>query len=118
MNALLIFFSGALAFAWLPLALRFSRGWQTRKNPVSLAICIATLQFTYVNILFSLALQGETSWRFFSVASHVFEAIVVINFYIAFRWSDKKFVDARSQHAVQGNYTIPPTNASSTPRSS
>ena len=112
MNTILLLLSGAVALAWVPLALRFSRGWKTRKNPVSLAICAAILQFTYANILYALALQGQTTWRFFAIATHTFELIVVVNFYIAFRWSDKKFIDARR------DYSVPPTNTSSTPRSS
>jgi len=118
MNSLLIFLSGALALAWIPLALRFQRGWRTRKNPVSLAICAATFQFTYVNILFALALQGETTWRFYAVATHAFEIIIVANFYIAFRWSDRKFIDARREHQEQSHYSVPPTNTKNTPRAS
>ena len=118
MNVVLTLLSGALALAWIPLALRFSRGWKTRKNPVSLAICAATLQFTYTNVLFALALSHETTWRFFAIATHSFELIVVVNFYVAFRWSDKKFVDARRENAEQSHYSVPPTNTTNTPRSS
>jgi len=104
--------SSVLAASWLPLALRFSRGWKNRRNPVSLAICAAALLFSYTNVLFALALLGETTWRFFAVATHVFDVVVVVNFYIAFKWSDRKFVDARRE------YSVPPTNTTSTPRRS
>ena len=91
MNAALIIASGALALMWIPLALRFNRGWKTRRNPVSLAICAAILLSVYGNIMYALAVADVTTWRFFAMATHVFEAIVIGNFYVAFRWSDKKF---------------------------
>lgn len=112
MNILLIIASCVLAIAWIPLAVRFNRGWRTRRNPVSLAICAAALLFAYTNVLSALALSGLTTWEFFEVAWHVFSAAVVINFYVCFRWSDNKFVNARRE------YSVPPTNTTSTPRSS
>lgn len=101
-----------LAVAWIPLAFRFKRGWKNRRNPVSLAICAAVLLFSYRNALTSLALIDETTWSFVTIATHVFEVIVVINFYFAFRWSDAKFAEARRE------YTVPPMNTTSTPRQS
>lgn len=112
MKLALIIAASVLALAWLPLAVRFSRGWKTRKNPVSLAICAAMLLFAYTEVLFAFAISGETTLRFFAVATHVFNAIVVVNFYVAFRWSDTKFVNARR------GYSVPPTNTTSTPRRS
>ncbi len=112
MKLALIITSGVLTLAWLPLAVRFNRGWKTRRNPVSLAICAAILLFAYMNIMFALAVSDVTTWRFFSIATHAFEAVVVINFYVAFRWSDKKFENQRRE------YTIPPMNSTSTPRRS
>jgi uncharacterized membrane protein len=114
MKLALIITSSVLALAWLPLAVRFNRGWKTRKNPVSLAICAAMLLFAYTNVLFAFAISGETSWRFFAIATHVFDAIVVVNFYAAFRWSDKKFENQRRDY----HYSVPPTNSTSTPRGS
>lgn len=113
MTALLIGVSCVLALAWLPLALRFKRGWTNRRNPVSLAICAAALLFAYTNVLFAFTLASQTSWSFFAIATHVFDTAVVVNFYAAFRWSDRRFVDAR-----QNTYSVPPTNSASTPRSS
>lgn len=112
MDTVLIATSCLLAVAWIPLAVRFNRGWRSRKNPVSLAICAATLLFTYTNVLFAFALAHETTWNFFAVATHVIDFVVVVNFYVAFRWSDKRFAEARRE------YSIPPTNTTSTPRSS
>ena len=110
MTLLLAFASGALALAWIPIALRFKQGWRDRQNPVSLAICAAVLLFSYQNVLVGLALANETTWRFVTIASHIFEVIVVVNFYFAFRWSDTKFADARRGH------TIEPVNTTRTPR--
>lgn len=112
MNTVLIFTSCMLAAAWLPLAARFNRGWKSRKNPVSLAIAAAALLFAYTNVLFAFALIGQASWEFSAIATHAFDFVVVINFYVAFRWSDTKFTEARRQ------YSIPPTNSASTPRRS
>lgn len=91
----IVVLSCVLGLAWLPLAFRFYRGWKHRKNPVSLAIFAACLLFTYTNFLFALALTDQTTWRFFAIASHVFDGIVVLNFYVSFYWSDKKFESAR-----------------------
>ena len=112
MDVVLVALSCVLAIAWLPLALRFNKGWQQRRNPVSLAICAATLLFAYTNGLFALALVGWTTWQFFAVAWHVFGVVVVVNFYVAFHWSDRRFANARRE------YTIPPMNTTSTPRRS
>lgn len=106
----LVVVSCVLALAWLPIAVRFNRAWKDRKNPVSLAICAAVLLFAYTNILFAFALSSRSSWDFFAVATHVFDAIVVINFYVCFRWSDKKF------HGTRDSDSIPTPDTSSTPR--
>ena len=110
MNTLLVIVSSVLAIAWLPLAARFNRGWKNRKNPVSLAICIALIMFAYTNALFVLALSDQITWRFLSLATHVFSIFAVTNFYVCFYWSDKKFQDSRRA------YSVPPTNTTNTPR--
>jgi hypothetical protein len=107
--------SVALAVAWLPLAWRFLRGWRNRKNPVSLAICAALCLFAYTNIMLALELVDGESWEFFTIATRIFDLVVIVNFYVAFRWSAKRFPDARS-HPVE--YTVPPMNSSNTPRGS
>jgi len=99
-----------LALAWLPLAVRFYRGWKFRKNPVSLAIFAGCLLFTYTNTLLVLALTGQTTWQFFTTALLVFDSVVVLNFYVSFYWSDKKFEGARSSD------NIPTPNTTSTAR--
>jgi hypothetical protein len=104
--------SCVLALAWLPLAIRFYRGWKSRKNPVSLAIFAACLLFSYTNILFALALTDQATWQFFAIATHAFDAVVVLNFFVSFYWSDKKFEGAR-----RGD-SIPVPNTTSTPRRS
>lgn len=104
--------SCVLALAWLPLAIRFYRGWQRRRNPVSLAIFASALLYAYTNVIFALALTDQASWHFFAIATHVFGVVVVINFYVSFYWSDKKFEGER-----RGD-SIPAPNTTSTPRSS
>lgn len=108
----IVVLSCVLALAWLPLAVRFYRGWKSRKNPVSLAIFAALLLFVYTDILFALALTRQTTWHFFAFATHAFDAVVVLNFYVSFYWSDKKFEGARR------NDSIPIPNSTSTPRRS
>lgn len=110
MTETLVAVSLLLALAWVPIALRFRRGWAYKKNPISLAISAAMALYVYSNTLFAIALLGNTSWRFFITATHLFDAAVVINFYIAFRWADKEFPESR------GHYSIPPMNTTNTPR--
>jgi hypothetical protein len=61
-------------------------------------------------VLFELAYSGQTTWRFFAMATHLFAAFVVGNFYVSFYWSDKKFEGAR-----RGD-SIPVPNSTSTLR--
>lgn len=95
MQVVLIVWALLLAVLWIPLAAKFLQAWRTRRNPVSLAICATSLLFTYVNCMFVLAVIGETTWRFYALATRVFELAVVVNFFIAFRWSDVKFAGNR-----------------------
>lgn len=115
MNAYLSIVLLLLAVAWLPLAWRFFRGWRNRKNPVSLAICAAISLSSYANILLALTLLGQASWAFFTFATRVFDLIVVANFYVAFHWSNTRFPNTRR---VSHEYSVPPTNTTTTPRSS
>lgn len=110
MIAALIVTSSALVLAWAPLARRFSRDWFARKNPVSLAFCAYALLAIYTNALCVLALTGNASWKFVMIATHIFEAVVVANFYAAFKWSDDKL------GGIRGVYSVPPPNTESTPR--
>lgn len=113
MTLILMILSVVLALAWLPLMLRFYRGWRNRRNPVSLAICAGLCLFVYTNILFLLVLLDGASWRFLACATHVFEGVVLVNFYIAFRWSAIKFPDARHLHHSRAvPATIPPIDVS------
>ena len=102
-----------LAIAWLPLAGRFLRGWRNRKNPVSLAICAAICLSSYTNLIMALMLTSDASWEFFVVATRVFNLIVIVNFYVAFHWSKRRFPDTRR---APHEYTVPPTNTTTTPR--
>lgn len=113
MTYALVAASVILAAAWLPLAARFLRGWQNRKNPVSLAICGALCLFAYANVMFAIVMLDGATLRFLAIASHAFELVVIVNFYVAFKWSAKRFPDARS-HSPE--YSVPPMNTTNTPR--
>ena len=115
MTYILAAISIALAIAWVPLALRFLRGWRSRKNPVSLAICAALCLFMYTNIMLGIVLVEGTSWQFFILATHAFHLIVIINFYVAFKWSERRFPEQRHQ-SRSNEYSIPHTNTPTTPQ--
>lgn len=100
MQVLLIIWTFLLAVLWIPLAAKFLHSWRTRRNPVSLAICATTLLFTYANCMYILALLGETTWRFYAIATRGFEFVVAVNFFIAFRWSDTKFAGNRRTDSI------------------
>lgn len=96
-----------LALAWIPLLIRFLRGWHNRKNPVSLAICATITALIYNNVNTALTAMGQGAWetvRMLNVAVNVF---VVVNFYLSFHWSGQRFLDER-----RGSYSIPPMNVS------
>jgi len=99
-----------LAVAWLPLAYKFNSGWKRRKNPVSLAICVTLILLTYSDVIFAFAILGETTWKFFAIATGVFQLVTVANFYLSFYWSEKRFPSERRTDSVQ------PPNTTSTPR--
>jgi len=97
----------ALAVAWIPLFLRFLRGWKNRKNPVSLAIC-ATISFLiYVNVMTATVALKLGDWQTVRILNLFFDGLVVVNFYVSFHWSNQRFPDAR-----RSNYSVPPTNVS------
>lgn len=110
MTTAIVIVSIVLAAGWIPLAVRFLRGWRSRKNPVSLAICAALCLFAYTNALFALVAIDGASLQFLAIATHVFEVVVIANFYVAFKWSEKRFPDARDKPAP--TYTVPPMNTS------
>ena len=96
-----------LAVAWIPLIGRFLRGWRNRKNPVSMAICAMISFLIYVNVITALTLMGLGTWETTQSLSILFNAFVIINFYMSFHWSNQRFPDAR-----KGSYSVPPTNVS------
>lgn len=110
MQLLLVVLACGLALAWLPIAHKFQQSWRARKNPVSLAICATALLLAYSNIIFAFAIMGETSWRFFAIATHVFELAILVNFYVSFQWANRKFPGDRRNDSSQ------PPNTTSTDR--
>ncbi len=110
MQPFLVALACALSLAWLPIAYKFQASWRARKNPVSLAICATALLLAYSNIIFGFAVMGETTWRFYAIATHVFELVIVVNFYVSFQWANRKFPGNRRSDSA------PPSNTTSTPR--
>lgn len=101
MKLALVIGAVALVIGWLPLAWKFYQSWKIRKNPVSLAICLVMLVFAYQNLMFMLATLGETTWRVYAIATRAFEVATIVNFFVAFRWSDTRFAGARRTDADQ-----------------
>lgn len=99
--------SFALAVAWLPLLARFLRGWRSRRNPVSLAICATISALVYGNVTTALTAMGLGTWDTVRALTIGVNAFVVVNFYLSFHWSRQRFPDAR-----RGSYSIPPMNVS------
>lgn len=97
----------ALALAWVPLLIRFLRGWRSRKNPVSLAICATISALIYGNVTTALTAMGQGAWETVRMLTVAVNAFVVVNFYLSFHWSSQRFQDAR-----RGSYSIPPMNVS------
>lgn len=97
----------ALALAWVPLLLRFLRGWRNRRNPVSLAICATISAAIYGNVTTTLLAIGQGAWETVRILTVAVNAFVVLNFYLSFYWSAQRFPDAR-----RGSYSIPPMNVS------
>lgn len=97
----------ALAVAWVPLLVRFLRGWRSRRNPVSLAICATMSALIYGNITTALTAMGQGAWETVRTLTIVVNAFVVVNFYLSFHWSQQYFPDAR-----RSSYPVPPTNVS------
>lgn len=91
MLELLVGVSVLLALLWIPIFLNFFRAWRERKNPVSLAIC-GIIAYAVYNNAVSVGLYafgGSPKWS--TVGIIVFEGITCVNFYFAFRWSQRKF---------------------------
>lgn len=97
----------ALAVAWVPLLVRFLRGWRSRRNPVSLAICATMSALIYGNVTTALTAMGQSAWETVRTLTIVVNAFVVVNFYLSFHWSRQRFPDAR-----RSSYSIPPINVS------
>lgn len=92
--------TAVLAVAWVPLFFRFLRGWRHRKNPVSLAICAMISYLIYTNVIAAFTTLGMGSWRTERQLTLLFNGLVLINFYLSFRWSEQRFPDARRATAA------------------
>jgi 4-amino-4-deoxy-L-arabinose transferase-like glycosyltransferase len=85
------------AIAWVPILIKFLRAWLTRRNPVSLAIClvIAFIIYTDVITLSVYAFSGNPTWSFAAICG--LNMVVCCNFYFSIRWADKTFRDKREK---------------------
>lgn len=97
----------ALALSTVPLLIRFLRGWRSRRNPVSLAICAMIAALIYGDITTALLALGQGAWETVRTLTIAVNGFVVVNFYLSFHWSGQRFPDAR-----RGSYSVPPMNVS------
>lgn len=84
-----------VAVGWFPIALRFLRGWQRRRNPVSLAICATVSFVVYANIMAATMVIGPDNRQAAIFLTLIFDIIVLMNFYASFRWARKRFAKTR-----------------------
>lgn len=84
-----------LTVAWLPIFVRFRRAWKTRKNPVSLAICAMISFLMYRTLVPVLVELNLGAWPVADDLTMLFNAFVLLNFYLSFHWSAQRFPDAR-----------------------
>ena len=96
-----------LAVAWIPLLIRFLRGWHSRKNPVSLAICAMIATSIYNCTTNALNVMGHGALEVVRMLAIAIQAFVIVNFYFAFHWSSQRFPDSR-----RASGSIPPINVS------
>lgn len=87
--------AAVLSIGWIPILLKFYRAWNSRRNPVSLAICLVIAYLIYNNIvdLAVYAFSGNPTWSM--GALNIFNMLVCVNFYVAIRWSNRHFSEAR-----------------------
>lgn len=84
-----------LSIAWIPILLKFYRAWTSRRNPVSLAICLVIAYVVYNNIvdLAVYAFAGDPTWSM--GALNAFNLLICVNFYVAIFWAKKHFGETR-----------------------
>lgn len=86
----------AQAVAWLPIFARFLRSWRQRKNPISLAIGALVLLAAYVGVAPYWLGEHVVSSDLVAYGLLAGSWLVLINFYVATVWANRKFKDERS----------------------
>lgn len=81
-----------VAFAWLPVLLRFYRSWRARGNPISLAICVLVLAALYGPVYLTATLP--VSWPVATVGA--INTIALLTFYVTIYYAAQKFPDTRT----------------------
>jgi hypothetical protein len=82
--------------AWLPVLAFFFRNFKTRNNPVSLAIgTLVALSMLYVGPVDYWLTSGTANKEWVSLTFDILSVAVCIHFYLAIRWSRKRFQDTR-----------------------
>jgi hypothetical protein len=85
------------AIAWLPIFMHFYRAWESRRNPISLSICIL-ISFPVYTCMFAY-------WIMYKVVPLTYTAAVMIGanlvvcalFHTSLYLSQKRFPDTRSK---------------------
>lgn len=78
---------------WIPVAWKFFRSWHHRRSPESLAISSMVLYHVYLlnANLWSAAERVSRTWV--DNTTVLFSLLVVLHFYLSFRWSKQRFKD-------------------------
>ena len=82
--------------AWIPILFFFFRNFKERKNPLSLAIGTQVgLAMLYVGPLDYWLTTGSANKHWVFLIFDILSITVCIHFYLAIRWSRRKFNDTR-----------------------
>jgi len=84
--------------AWIPVLLFFFKNFKSRNNPVSLAIgTLVALCMLYVGPVDYWLTSGTASKEWVSLTFDILSVAVCVHFYLAIRWSKRRFHDARHE---------------------
>lgn len=88
----------AVAIAWIPVFLFFFKNFRDRHNPVSLAIgTLVALVILYTGPVDYWITSGSASTGWVFTVVDILSLAVCFHFYLAIRWSKRKFYDERSK---------------------
>lgn len=88
-----------LAIAWHFVAVHFWKAWKLRKSPLSLAICalIGYPIFTNTSSMIFIYQDPRLSVGIMLLAN----AVLLINFWVCFRWQKERFQEERFPRVVK-----------------